>query len=243
MNTRCLKQQSHSEYVCWGTGSLMYDICRSCSYCASPYIIAMTAWHTTWMIRKPWIFRFVNTYRSAVKRRSTLGGLDQYTTPNTKLNTLEMSAPPPPQRKNNKKLFIVAMSCKVSNTTNTCTNKNCHTVALSQWNSLRSTHPTNWVWRVTWQLAHFLSDVTGSSTVKSVTIFRYRSFVMCIRTAIYGSFPVLFSIDIQNPHHCWNVVYRQHRLNITFQSVSCILHAEWAILGADVPWTCPTAPP
>ena len=29
-------------------------------------------------------------------------------------------------------------------------------------------------------------------------------------------------------------------VNITFQSVSCI-HAEWAILGADVPWTCPAA--
>ena len=35
-------------------------------------------------------------HKSAVKRWSTLGGLDQYTTPNTKLNTLEMSAPPPP---------------------------------------------------------------------------------------------------------------------------------------------------
>ena len=106
------------------------------------------------------------------------------------------------------------MSCKVSNTTNTYSNKimsHGETVALSLWNSLRSPHPTNWVWRVTWKLAHFLSDVTGSSTVKSVTIFRYSSFVMCIRTAIYGSFPVRFPIDIQNPHHYWNVVYRQHR--------------------------------
>ena len=40
--------------------------------------------------------------KSAVKRRSTLGGLDQYTTPNTKLNTLEMSAPPPRKKKNKK---------------------------------------------------------------------------------------------------------------------------------------------
>ena len=37
--------------------------------------------------------------KSAVKRRSTLGGLDQYTTPNAKLNTLEMSAPPKKTKK------------------------------------------------------------------------------------------------------------------------------------------------
>ena len=40
--------------------------------------------------------------------------------------------PPPPKKKNKQKtLFIVAMSCKVSNTTNTCSNKNCHTVKQS----------------------------------------------------------------------------------------------------------------
>ena len=38
------------------------------------------------------------------------------------------------------------------------------------------------------KLAHYLTDVTGSSTVKSVR----SSFDMSIRTAIYGSFPVLF---------------------------------------------------
>ena len=65
----------------------------------------------------------------------SISGIDQYTTPNTKLNTLEMSAPPPPppppKKKKTKKNFIVAMSCKVSNTTNTCSNKNCHTVKQS----------------------------------------------------------------------------------------------------------------
>ena len=43
------------------------------------------------------------------------------------------------------------------------------------------------------KLAHYLSDVTGSSTVKSATcvaMFRYRS--LDIRAAIHGSFPVLF---------------------------------------------------
>ena len=77
---------------------------------------------------------FQSCYKSAIKRRSTLGGLDQYTTPNTKLNTLEMSAlppPPPKEKQKQNKLFIVAMSCKVSNTTNTCSNKNCHTVKQS----------------------------------------------------------------------------------------------------------------
>ena len=107
--------------------------------------------------------------KSAVKRRSTLGGLDQYTTP----NTLEMSAPPPPQKKKKKKNSS-SLWCHVKfQTTNTSSSKNCHTVCetvtLSLWNSLRSTHPTNWVWRVTWKLAHYLSDVTGSSTAKSVT--------------------------------------------------------------------------
>ena len=38
------------------------------------------------------------------------------------------------------------------------------------------------------KLAYYLADVTGSSTVKSVI----SSFNMCIHTAIYGSFPVLF---------------------------------------------------
>ena len=38
------------------------------------------------------------------------------------------------------------------------------------------------------KVAHYLADVTGSSTVKSVR----SSFDMCIRTGIYGSFPVLF---------------------------------------------------
>ena len=53
--------------------------------------------------------------KSAVKRRSSLGSLDQDTTPNTKLNTLEMSdppatplpppppPPPPPKKKKKKK--------------------------------------------------------------------------------------------------------------------------------------------
>ena len=38
------------------------------------------------------------------------------------------------------------------------------------------------------KLVHYLADVTGSSTVKSVR----SSFDMCIDTAIHGSFPVLF---------------------------------------------------
>ena len=38
-----------------------------------------------------------NLYKSAAKRQSTPGGLDKYTTPNTKLNTLEMS--PLPKKK------------------------------------------------------------------------------------------------------------------------------------------------
>ena len=155
--------------------------------------------------------------KSAVKRRSTLGALDQYTTPNTKLNTLEMSPPPPPPQKKKKKKKTTKKGKKKNSSSLRCHVKfqtqqiHVATKIVILWNSLRSTHPTNWVWRVTWKLVHFLSDVTGSSTVKSVTIFRYRSFVMCIRTAIYGSFPVLFPIDIQNPHHYWNVVYRQHQ--------------------------------
>ena len=52
--------------------------------------------------------------KSAVKRRSTLGGLDQYTTPNTKY-TGDECPPPPPKKKQKKqkkttKLFIVAVS-------------------------------------------------------------------------------------------------------------------------------------
>ena len=77
-------------------------------------------------------------YKSAVKRRSTLGSLDQYTTPNTKYTGDECSPlPPPPHKKNAKKqkqkkhLFIFVMSCKVSNNKYSCSSKNDHTVKQS----------------------------------------------------------------------------------------------------------------
>ena len=69
---------------------------------------------------------------------------------------------------------------------------------------------------VTWKLAQYLYDVAGSPTVNSGQVCHlwlfcwYRSFAMCIRTDIHGSvaFPGLLPIDIENPHHYWNVVYR-----------------------------------
>ena len=82
--------------------------------------------------------------------------------------------------------------------------KNGRTVKQSHFESL-----------VTWKLSQYLSDVTGSPTVKSVTCgcfvdtIRF-GFAMGIRTNIHGSvaFPVLLLIDKENPHHYWNVVYR-----------------------------------
>ena len=94
---------------------------------------------------------------------------------------------------------------EVSNNKYICSSKkwpHCETVAF--WNSL-----------VTWKLSQYLSDVTGSPTVKSVTCgcfvdtIRF-GFAMGIRTNIHGlvAFPVLLLIDKENPHHYWNVVYR-----------------------------------
>ena len=93
----------------------------------------------------------------------------------------------------------------------------CYKTSFSSW----------WLFLCIWDFGHS-RDQTGSgssgihgelamsleaqlSSLSLVAILRYRSFDMCIRTAIYDSFLVLLLIDIQNPHHYWNVVYRQHR--------------------------------
>ena len=93
--------------------------------------------------------------KSAVKRRSILGGLDQYTTPNTKLNPLEMSAPPPPSlppEKTNKQKNSLSLRCHVKFqtqqthvATKIVTLWNSHTVTVKQ-STINSPH---WVWRVT----------------------------------------------------------------------------------------------
>ena len=91
------------------------------------------------------------------------------------------------------------MSCKVSNTSNTCRNKNCHTVKQSHchWETVydQLTPLTEYgEWLENWLIS---SPMSLEAQLSSLTIFRYRSFDMCIRTTIYGSFPVLFPIDIQ----------------------------------------------
>ena len=80
-------------------------------------------------------------------------------------------------------------------TTYTCCRKNGHTVKQSHCHcetvyDQLTPHKTEYEENdlKTSKLAHYLADVTGSSTVRSVR----SSFNMCIRTAIYGSFPVLF---------------------------------------------------
>ena len=85
---------------------------------------------------------------------------------------------------------------EVSNNKYICSSKKWsqwETVAL--WNSL-----------VTWKLAQYLSDVTGSPTVNGGLSL----VAVLLITNIHGSdaFPVLLPIDIENLHHYWNVVYR-----------------------------------
>ena len=85
---------------------------------------------------------------------------------------------------------------EVSNNKYKCSSKKwsqCETVAL--WNSL-----------VTWKLAQYLSDVTGSPTVNGGLSL----VAVLLITNIHGSvaFPVLLPIDIENLHHYLNVVYR-----------------------------------
>ena len=72
---------------------------------------------------------------------------------------------------------------------------------VAMWNSL-----------VTSKLVQYLYNVwKPNCQVCHLWLFCwYCSFVMCIRTKIHGlvAFPVLLPIDIENPHHYWNVVYR-----------------------------------
>ena len=147
-------------------------------------------------------------YKSAVKRRSTLGGLDQYTTPNTKLNTLEMSAPPPPppqkkkKKRKKKNLFIVAMSGKVSNTTNTCSNKNCHTVKQSYCHCEtvydQLTPLTEYgEWLENWLIS---SPMSLEAQLSSLSLFSYTVCLSC-------AFAPLFMVHFQ---YCFLSIYKIH---------------------------------
>ena len=102
-----------------------------------------------------------------------------------------------------------------------------------------------------WKLAHYLSDVTGSSTVKSVTCgcFVDTTRLQCAFAQIFmaQSHFQYCCLSIEKIHiiiEMYSIDYIDSKstklLNITFQSVPCT-HAQWAILGDDVPWTCRAA--
>ena len=115
------------------------------------------------------------------------------------------------------------------------------------WNSRTVTVKHIKVWGVTWKLTHYLSGVTGSSTVKSVTcsyfqipfvwhVYSHR-YLWCISNRFTKS-ASLMKCCVSTTS-----IYETIKLvNITFQGVPCI-HAEWTILGDDVPWTCCAASP
>ena len=128
---------------------------------------------------------------------------DQYTA--KIVNTLELSGPHQIQLKKNLSNLVKFQ------TTNTCTYvaaKNGWTVAL--WNSLGTCKTSS----IPIGIDAMSLEAQLSTEVKSVTCgyFQcwYRSFAMCICINIHGSvvFSVLLPIDIENPHHYWNRVYR-----------------------------------
>ena len=87
---------------------------------------------------------------------------------------------------------------------------------------------SSWLLRCHWKL---------SFQVRHMWLFCWhRSFTMSIRTGMYGSveFPVLLPIDIQNPHHYWNVVCRQHWFR-KYLSAECAVHP---CRVGDIKWGC-----
>ena len=92
------------------------------------------------------------------------------------------------------------MSCKVSNTTNTSSNKNCHTetVALSLWNSLRSTHPTEYgEWLENWLIS---SPMSLEAQLSSLSEFSDTVRLSC-------AFAPLFMAYFQ---YCFLSIYKIH---------------------------------
>ena len=118
---------------------------------------------------------------------------DQYTA--QIVNTLELSAPPP-NRGKKKQLFNLVISLMKFRTTNTYAAAK----MVAVWNSRFVKQSSDF------KLAQYLSDVTGSPTVKGGLSL----VAVLLITNIHGSvaFPVLLPIDIEHPHHNWNVLYR-----------------------------------
>ena len=75
--------------------------------------------------------------KSAVKRRSTLGGLDQYTTPNTKYTGDE--CPPPKKKKNLHRCDVKFQTQQIHVATKIVTLWNSRTVAVKQ-STINSPH-------------------------------------------------------------------------------------------------------
>ena len=65
---------------------------------------------------------------------------------------------------------------------------------------------------------------------------RYLWFISSTVSYRYSKSTSLLKCCVSTTSICWTIKV----VNITLQSVSCI-HAEWAILGDYVPWTCPAA--
>ena len=143
-----------------------------------------------------------NLQEQCSKCRNTLGGLEISILHQT-VNTLELSAPPPPPEK---KTFILVISRVKFQTTNTCSIQKM--VALYSCTVKQSSDLKTYSIKVSpMSLEAWLSSL---SLVLWLLFSWYRSFAMCIRTYIHDSvaFPVLLLMDIEDPHHYWNVVYR-----------------------------------
>ena len=129
-----------------------------------------------------------------LKCRNTLGGLE-ISIQHQIVNALELTHHPLPPHPTPRKIL------QSSNQPGGVKKKShCDTVALWKQSSDLQTGsiPLRCHWKPNCQVCHLW------------LFCWYRSFAMCIRTDIHASvtFPVLLPIDIENPHHYWNVVYR-----------------------------------
>ena len=135
--------------------------------------------------------------------------------------------------------FIVAISCKVSNTTNTCSNKNCHTVKQSHCHCEtvydQLTPLTEYgEWLENWLIS---SPMSLEAQLSSLSLFSDTVRLTC-------AFAPLFMVHFQ---YCFLSIYKIHIIIVCSTSLmaslirsvgglsKCFYQGLWlAVLSADV---------
>ena len=135
--------------------------------------------------------------KSAVKRRSTLGGLDQYTTPNTKYTGDECPPPPPPppnKKKTNKQKKFQTQQIHVATKSHTVKQSYCHCETVYD----QLTPLTEYgEWLQNWLIS---SPMSLEAQLSSLSLFSDTVRLTC-------AFAPLFMVNFQ---YCFLSIYKIH---------------------------------